>query len=134
MAFVPTVSFHDARDCVIDRVTNARRAPAVEEVELGCAAGRVLAGDARADRDYPAPARWVLEGSGGRAWAWPGTLRVTGEGRAGEVFAGSAHPGGAVEIMRGAPIPAGADAVVMVEHVTREGETVRVERGARAGQ
>ena len=54
-----TLSFHDARACVIDRVTALRAAPAIEEIGLEFAAGRVLAREARADRDYPAVARSV---------------------------------------------------------------------------
>src|SRR5438552_9736885 len=86
MASVPTLSFRDARGCVIDRVAGARLAPAVEEVGLDCAAGRVLASDARADRDYPAADRSVRDGFALRASDVPGQLRMIGEVRAGEVF------------------------------------------------
>ena len=120
MTSVPTLSFQSARACVIDRVTAARATPATEHVGLDCAAGRVLAVDARADRDYPALARSVRDGFAVRAADTPGTLRVIGEVRAGEVFTGQVQPGEAVEIMTGAPIPQGADAVVMIEHITRE--------------
>src|SRR5207245_9329219 len=96
--------------------------PAIDGVGLGCAAGRVLARDARADRDYPPLARSVRDGFAVGAADTPGALRVIGEVRAGEVFSGEVNPGEAVEIMTGAPVPRGADAVVMVEHVTRDGE------------
>ena len=47
-----------------------------------------------------------------------GALRVVGSVRAGESWSGEAlGEGEAIEIMTGAPVPAGADAVVMVEHV-----------------
>jgi molybdopterin molybdotransferase len=117
---VSTLSFQDARACVVERVTAARTPPGVEHVGLDCAAGRVLAKDALADRDYPTLARSVRDGFAVRAADTPGQLRVIGEVRAGEVFQGQVNSGEAVEIMTGAPLPDGADAVVMVEHITRE--------------
>ena len=66
----------------------------------------------------------------------PSTCRarceVIGEVRAGERFAGAVGPGQAVEIMTGAPVPAGADAVVMVEHTRRENGRVAIDRSRRA--
>jgi molybdopterin molybdotransferase len=105
---------------VIDRVASARNAPPVDDVGLDCAAGRVLAQDARADRDYPPLARSVRDGFAVRTADTPGSLLLIGEVRAGDVFAGEVNSGETVEIMTGAPVPRGADAIVMVEHVTRE--------------
>src|SRR5436190_19172522 len=112
MASVPTMSFRDARAAVIDRVTGAGCVSGVDTVDLRCAAGRVLAVDMRADRDYPPVARSVRDGFALRAVDAPGKLQVIGEVRAGEVFAGEIRAGEAVEIMTGAPLPRGADAVV----------------------
>ena len=134
MASVPTLSFRDARACVIEQVAKAFRAPGVDVVGLDCAASRVLAEDMRADRDYPPVARSVRDGFAVRASETPGLLRVAGEVRAGEVFGGVVGAGEAVEIMTGAPVPTGADAVVMVEHVTREGDLVRIDRETKKGQ
>jgi molybdopterin molybdotransferase len=134
MASVPTLSFRDARACVIEQVARAFRAPAVDTVGLDCAAGRVLAEDMRADRDYPPVARSVRDGFAVRASETPGLLRVIGEVRAGEVFRGEVGAGEAVEIMTGAPVPSGADAVVMVEHTTREGDLVRIDRETKVRQ
>ena len=106
----------------------------MEAVGLAEAAGRVLALDVTADRDAPAVARSVRDGYAVRAADVPGTLRVIGEVRAGQRFAGEVGPGQAVEIMTGAPAPAGADAVVMVEHATREDGHVRIDRGAEPRQ
>ena len=128
-----TLSFQDARTSVIDQVTAARALPATEYVGLDCAAGRVLAQDAHADRDYPALARSVRDGFAVRAADTPGRLRVIGEVRAGEVFGGQVNAGEAVEIMTGAPIPPGADSVVMVEHITREDRQIACPT-ARPGQ
>jgi molybdopterin molybdotransferase len=54
--------------------------------------------------------------------------------RAGEVFTGSVAAGEAVEIMTGAPLPQGADAVVMVEHTERHGDRVSIKRSTAAGE
>jgi molybdopterin molybdotransferase len=128
------LTFEQAREAVISRVRRARPEPAVEEVRLEEAAGRVLAVDLTADRDTPPVARSVRDGYAVRAADVPGDLRVIGEVRAGERFAGEVGPGQAVEIMTGAPLPAGADAVVMVEHATRERGRVRIGRGAEPRQ
>src|SRR6185295_14989551 len=112
MASVATLSFRDARECVIDRVSAARTFPANDDVGLDCAAGRVLASDARADRDYPTLARSVRDGFALRTGDTPGALRLVGEVRAGQIYDGAVGAGETVEIMTGAPLPREADAVV----------------------
>src|ERR1019366_1351408 len=126
MEVVPPLTFTQARETVLTTVRAARPAPATEEIGLEDAAGRVLAEEVAADRDIPALARAVRDGYAVRAIDLPGQLEVIGEVRAGERFAGVVGPGQAVEIMTGAPIPAGADAVVMVEHTVRENGHVRI--------
>jgi hypothetical protein len=118
---VATLSFQDARQCVLERICAA---VAVGEVPLDDACGRVLADPVDADRDYPATARSIRDGFAVRSEDTPGRLRVTGEVAAGAAFGGEVQRGEAVEIMTGAPVPRGADAVVMVEHVTRDGEFI----------
>ena len=119
---MPALTFSDARAAVISRVRDSRKLPLSEELPLDALMGRVLAEDIAADRDIPAVARSVRDGFAVRAGDLPGELAIIGEVRAGERFSGVVGAGQAVEIMTGAPIPAGADAVVMIEHVrTREG-------------
>lgn len=108
--------------------------PAIERVGLDKAAGRVLAEAVHADRDFPALARSVRDGFAVRSADVPGTLAVIGEVRAGEQFGGTVGPGQAVEIMTGAPVPAGADAIVMVEHTRRDGSRVSTDRSAEPRQ
>jgi molybdopterin molybdotransferase len=125
----------EARACVIERVTEARVMATPEEAALDSAAGRVLAENILADRDLPALARSVRDGFAVHAVDVPGTLRVVGEVRAGDRFEGLVGPGEAVEIMTGAPVPRGANAVVMVEHVTRSPDgSVTTDRAAEPGQ
>jgi molybdopterin molybdotransferase len=129
------MTFDQARACVVEHVTVARIFAPPEEVDLVSAAGRVLAENILADRDLPALARSVRDGFAVRAEDVPGTLRVIGEVRAGEQFAGMVGPRQAVEIMTGAPVPDGASAVIMVEHVSRGADgSVTTDRAAERGQ
>jgi molybdopterin molybdotransferase len=129
-----TLSFEQARACVVREVLAARKTPAVEQVSPLHAAGKVLAEEITADRDYPPFARSARDGFAIRAADVPGDLQVIGEVRAGEVYNGAVGMGQAVEIMTGAPLPDGADAVVMVEHTEREGNRVRVGRALKPGE
>ncbi len=100
----------------------ARAKAEVTRVTLLEAAGRVLAEDVQADRDQPPFARATRDGFAVRAaeWSTGAKVDVVGQVRAGERWSGSAvRDGQALEIMTGAPLPEGADAVAMVEHVER---------------
>ena len=123
-----TLTFEQARQCVLAKLRESNPQPSIERVSLSEVAGRVLAQPVRADRDYPAVSRSVRDGFAVRAADLPGDLRIIGEVRAGETFAGEVQAGEAVEIMTGAPMPEGADAVAMVEHCTMEGDRVKVPR------
>jgi molybdopterin molybdotransferase len=125
-----TVSFEQARECVLREV---RPLHAVEQATILDSAGRVLAESITADRDYPPFARSARDGYAIRAADLPGSLRLIGEVRAGEVFEGSVGKGEAVEIMTGAPLPEGADAVIMIEHTRLEGGRVITDRAVRPG-
>ncbi len=64
-----------------------------------------------------------------RARAWIAWVKFD----AGGSFEGVVGPGQCVEIMTGAGMPKGADAVVMIEHTEREGRTITLDRAAKAG-
>lgn len=131
---VATVTFEQGRDCVISKVKELRSTPAVEEVRLFDAAGRVLAEEARADRDYPPLARSVRDGFAVRAADLPGEFYIIGEVRAGDIFTGDVGPGETVEIMTGAPVPNGTNCVVMVEHCRVAGDQMTTDRELSAGE
>ncbi|MDE3185955.1 MAG: molybdopterin molybdotransferase MoeA [Acidobacteriota bacterium] len=102
--------------------------PPIRHAELALAAGRVLAQTLEADQDQPPFARSTRDGFACRA-AEASThelLPIAGATHAGEPPAGPLPPGAMWEIMTGAPVPAGADAVVMIEHVERAGNHVRL--------
>jgi len=124
------LTFDQARELVLREVgLNAQ----VQPILLAEAEGRVLAEEILADRDYPPFRRSARDGFAIRAADAPGELRVLGQVRAGEAFSGSVGPSEAVEIMTGAPLPEGADAVVMVEHTERVGERVRIRSAIKSG-
>lgn len=125
------LTFEQARECVLRAVTLAMTPKPVALLEAN---GRVLAEQILADRPYPPFHRSARDGFAVRAADVPGELRVTGEVRAGEAFSGAVGPGEAVEIMTGAPLPSGADAVVMLEHAKRSGDRVRIDRAVAGGE
>lgn len=109
-----------------------RRKPATETVSLLSAIDRVLSAPVLADRDQPPFPRSTRDGYACRSEDIQAakSLRVIGQLRAGEVWQRSPISSGeAVEIMTGAPVPNGADCVVMVEHVQVDGDTLRIEPG-----
>jgi molybdopterin molybdotransferase len=116
---VPPHSFSEARARVLREVRARCSQPKTESIPLHKALFRVLAEDIAADRDYPPFDRSMRDGFAVHSTDIPGTLHVIGEVRAGETFTGIVNAGEAVEIMTGAPVPAGANAVVMVEHCAR---------------
>lgn len=127
------LSFEEALATVKDKLSGAGWRPYTGTVRLAEARGRVLAQEVRADRDYPPFNRATRDGFAVRSAdlnSTPVSLTLIGQVRAGEHFEGEVLAGQCVEIMTGAPVPRGADAVVMVEHVrVAEGE-VHFERRA----
>ena len=101
----------------------ARSEPKTERVKLAAAAGRVLAETLRADSDQPPFARSTRDGYACRAAeiSTHRPLAVAGATRAGDAPSGPLARNAVWEIMTGAPVPRGADAVVMLEHVEASG-------------
>jgi len=97
-----------------------------ESVPLARAAGRVLADTVIARRDQPPFAASAMDGYALRmADRVPGAaLRVRGVAPAGRAWDGVIGPGEALRIFTGAPVPEGADCVVIQEDVTRDGDTI----------
>src|SRR5579863_9020199 len=104
-----------------------------ELVEVGAAAGRASAEDARSAVDLPPFASSAMDGYAVRAADLPGTLRVVGESAAGSPFGGSLAAGEAVAISTGAVVPEGADAVAPVEIVVSKDNTIEIDRGLEVG-
>jgi molybdopterin molybdotransferase len=135
------LSFEAARAKVIEIVSARALSPETETLDLSReptrALGRVLAEKIAADRNYPPFNRSIRDGFALRAAdaGAPGAkLRLIGESRAGVAFAGTVGASECVRILTGAPVPRGANAVIMVEFTRTEGDFVIFEQAARAGQ
>ncbi len=132
------VSFEEARR-VVEEHAALLPAPATEPVDLLSAARRVLAEVILADRDSPPFPRSARDGYAVRATdlsQLPTRLEVVGEIKAGarpEEIPPHIAAGQAASIMTGASVPDGADAVVMVEYTTRQGDTVQITSGIATG-
>ena len=119
------LSVEDATAQLLDGVD----ALAGESVGLDAALGRVLAADLAATRTQPPFAASAMDGYAVRAadaTVEGAGLTVIGTSRAGERFDGSLGAGQAVRIFTGAPVPDGADAILIQENATRQGDRVTV--------
>jgi molybdopterin molybdotransferase len=126
------LSFDEARARLLASVTTLPR----ERVGLDEATGRVVAENVVAPCDAPAFDYSAMDGYAVRAVEWPGSgaarLPLRGESRAGSSRS-SLERGAACRIFTGAPVPDGADAVVMQEHVERDGDAVVFKERPKAG-
>jgi molybdopterin molybdotransferase len=128
------MSVEEAREAILARF----RALDSERVPLAQALGRVLAHDVDAPEDLPPFANSAMDGYALRTAditaadaAHPVRLNLIGEVPAGSVFPGTVGAGQAVRILTGAPLPAGADAVIQQELTTPgDGEVAILARGA----
>ena len=136
MAAPPTqalvLSFEDARNIVEEHAS--RITPGGNEVvDLLHASGRILAEPITADRDIPPFPRSTRDGYAVRSadlTTLPARLTVAGEIKAGPMPSQvplALNPGQAFSIMTGAPVPRGADAVVMVEYTSLSSQNNSVE-------
>jgi molybdopterin molybdotransferase len=107
-----------------------------EQVSIADAVGRVLVEDVAARRTQPPFAVSAMDGYAVRAAdveSVPVNLRIIAEIPAGAGFSGILDKGEAARIFTGAPLPDGADTIVIQEDTERDGDTVRVIEGAKLG-
>src|SRR6266851_6873003 len=108
-----------------------------EQISIAEAVGRVLAEDVAARRTQPPFAVSAMDGYAVRAEdvaQVPARLRIVAEIPAGAGYEGIIGLGEAARIFTGAPLPAGADAIVIQEDTVREGDRVEVHEGAPKGR
>jgi molybdenum cofactor synthesis domain-containing protein len=136
--FTATIPIADARAIVDATIRPLER---TERVTLDAARGRVLAETIAAAADVPPFARATMDGyalraddTAGATTTQPRRVDCLGQAFTGDAPAHVVGPGQAVEIATGAPLPPGADAVVMVESTHRDGRDVRVFAPVVAGQ
>jgi molybdopterin molybdotransferase len=136
--FGATISLDEAR-AIIDR--SLRPIDRVERVPLEAAHGRVLAEDAIASADVPPFSRAAMDGYAVRAvdtaaasTARPAILTCIEEVFTGQIAQRTVGPGECIEIATGAPMPPGADAVVMVEETDADVNRIQIFAAAKPGQ
>jgi molybdopterin molybdotransferase len=118
------------------KVTGGVERVSAEQVALPEALGRVLASDVAARLTHPPVAVSAMDGYAVRAAAVadvPATLKQIGESAAGSGFAGSVGPGETVRIFTGAPLPDGADTIIIQEVTDADGETITIKESAKEG-
>ena len=136
--FTSTISFERALEIML---AAARPIDRTEVVPLSESDGRVAVEDVSAPFDVPPFDRAAMDGYAVLANDTrtssadnPVALKFLGRALTGEVSQISVGTGTCVEIATGAPVPPGADAVVMVEETSRHGDVVHVKAPVRAGQ
>ncbi len=119
----------------------ATHLPQPEKVGVIQAFGRVLSRTLYSRIDLPPFDRAEMDGyavvssdTEGASETAPIRLRVVGRIDAGSVHRGEVGAGSCVEIATGAPVPRGADAVLMVEHTSRAGDLVEVYKPVTPGE
>lgn len=103
-----------------------------ETLSLSDALDRVLAAPLRSSINVPGWDNSAMDGYAVRA-ADGASLKIVGQALAGHPFKGTLGAGEAVRIMTGAPIPAGADTVIMQEEVIRDGDQICLQREPQTG-
>jgi len=121
----------------VTRIAAAFSPLPAETVPLAAAYGRVLAADVVARITQPPFAVSAMDGYAARAadvTDAPTTLRQIGSVPAGARFEGAVGPGETVRIFTGAPVPGGADTIVIQENVATDGNAITVHAGAPVGR
>jgi molybdenum cofactor synthesis domain-containing protein len=136
--FTKTISIDEARAIIeagMPRIDRRERVPLLE------ASGRVLAADVVAAADVPPFNRASMDGyavvaadTDGATRGQPRRLRLGGHVYTGDVPAARVERGTCMEIATGAPMPAGADAVIVVEETTVAGDDVTIFASVKPGQ
>ena len=136
--FTSTISLEEARRRLAAAVRPIAR---VERVGLEQAAGRVAAADISSPIDVPPFSRSAMDGyavvaaaTAGASRSAPVRLRLLDRIYTGAMSAVTVTAGACAEIATGAPLPAGADAVVMVEETARGADAIEIFAAASPGQ
>jgi molybdopterin molybdotransferase len=131
----PALSLADALARILGEV---KAVDGSETVAVRLALGRVLATDVESGIDVPSHTNSAMDGYALAGAELPADgetrLEVIGTAAAGRPFAGAVGAGQCVRIMTGAPMPAGADTVVMQENVVRDGAAAIIGSGQKPGQ
>ncbi len=108
-----------------------------ETIALKLSFGRVLSRPINATRDQPPFSASAMDGYAVRQAdieQAPATLKITGTSAAGHAYQGTVKSGEAIRILTGAPLPKGADTIVIQENTTRDGANLRINEATRKGK
>ncbi len=138
MPFGPSCDDGDRKQLSVSQGINrilqqVRPITATEPCDLTDCLNRILAEDAISPIDVPQQTNSAMDGYA-IALGDHASYTLVGEVLAGYAWSGTLEPGQAVKIMTGAPLPAGADTVVMRELATEQGDQVRFEGTPNLGQ
>jgi molybdopterin molybdotransferase len=130
------LTFEQARRRIIEQVGKLRAPRTSAGVSVWDALALVLDEEVKTDRQYPPFDRSTRDGYAVRSKEVHAgaRLKCAGEIKAGDTVAEAVAAGTCVQIMTGAAVPPGADAVVMIEYTERAGDLVQFERAAQPGQ
>src|SRR5207244_4590324 len=130
------LTYEEARRREIEQVAKMRGPRTRASVSVGDALALVLAKEVKTEREYPPFDRSTRDGYAVRSKEVPAGARLecAGEIKAGDTVREALAAGTCVQIMTGAAVPPGADAVVMIEYTKRASDLVHFERAAQAGQ
>ena len=130
------LTYEQARNKVIEQIGKSIGPRTTVGVSVWDALGFVLAQEVKTDREYPPFDRSTRDGYAvhTKEIAPGASVKCVGEIKAGDSVKEPLAQKTCVQIMTGAAVPRGADAVVMIEHTQRDGDLVRFERAAQAGQ
>lgn len=120
-------------DTALGRILHGVQPLETESTHISLCYGRMLGADIVAHRTQPPFAASAMDGYAVRAADLPGRLKVIGEAAAGHRFDGAIGPGEAVRIFTGAPLPDGADAIVIQENAVRDRADVHVAEAVSSG-
>ncbi len=128
--------YDEARGIVIKQAGSRPHAVDTRKLCVGEALGYVLAEEIRTDREYPPFDRCTRDGFAVRASeaAAGAKLRCAGEIKAGDSVTLPLAAGSCMQMMTGAAVPPGADAVVMIEFAFRDGDAVTFQHETLTGQ
>lgn len=139
MSSPPQILTFEAARHLVEEHARTLRPRGRELLSLLDAGGRILAEPIHADRNIPPFPRATRDGYAVKSadvQSIPAHLQVVGEVKAGSAI-GDIPPlasGKAITIMTGAPVPEGADAVLMIEHTSRNGDRIEITKSVSEGE
>ena len=119
MALIPVAQ-------ALDRILATAKLSSAETIKLENSFGRNLALDLKAKRDQPPFPASAMDGYALRYADITAPLKIVGVSAAGHAYKGTVKAGEAIRILTGAPLPKGADTIVIQENTKREGSALTV--------